>query len=294
VAITRIECPECGAGLKSPSGFKAGQSVACPKCETYFTVDEPADDEDEVERPKKKAVKAASARDDDDEDVADQPRKNKKKKRRDDDDDEEKSYKNSPLRYVVLGVLVVIMIVLGIMLILKKKNEREEANAAPADERPVNTDPVIPPQGKQVGGPKGRPGNVGMPAKQPVAIAGINPQQQPKAVGPLNGFFGDPGGATPDGKQLIASLSAKLASDWEGTAPDGSVHKVSYQSNGTFRHQVVGGKSVSGTWQVVRLLGSRGLKLNRDGKMVNVVFEGDELIHDTGGGETVVLRAIRR
>jgi uncharacterized Zn finger protein (UPF0148 family) len=294
VAITRIECPECGAGLKSPSGFKAGQSVACPKCETYFTVDEPEEVEDEEEPPKTKPVKAAAATDDDDAD--EKPRKKKKKKRRDDEDDEEKSYKNSPLRYVVLGVLVIVMIVLGIMLILKKKGEREEANAAPAAEQPANTEPVIPPPGKQFGGPKGRPANVGMPPKQPVAIAGINPQQQPNAAGPLNGFFGDPGGATPEGKQLIASLSAKLAHDWEGTAPDGAVHKVSYQSNGTFTHQIVGGKAAgaSGAWEAIRLLGSRGLKLNRDGKMVSVVFEGDELIHDIGGGETVVLRMARR
>lgn len=129
MALLKIKCPECRAGLKSATGFAVGQTVCCPKCETYFAVEEP-EDEDEAPRtgkPAKKAVRAAVAEElPDDED--EEPRK-KRKKRRDDDEDEERSYKNSPLRYVILGVLIAVMLVLGYLLYEKKKSEREDSAA---------------------------------------------------------------------------------------------------------------------------------------------------------------------
>ena len=66
--------------------------------------------------------------DDDDDDYETKPKKKKKKASRRDDDDE-KSYKNSPLRFVILGVLVLIMLVGGFFLIRKIMAERA-ANAA--------------------------------------------------------------------------------------------------------------------------------------------------------------------
>ena len=109
----RITCPECGAGLKSATGFDAGQSVVCPKCESEFTVEEPEDG-----RPRK----AARASDDDEE----RPRKRKKKPR-----EEERSYRNSPLRFAILAVLVIVMLVLGYLLYEKRKREAEAGRLPP-------------------------------------------------------------------------------------------------------------------------------------------------------------------
>ncbi len=148
MALLKIHCPECNAGLKSPTGFKVGQTVACPKCETYFVVEEPEEEEEEEEeaprkktpaksKPVKKPVRAVVDDDDDEdeeeeEEEAPRKKKKKKKKRRDDDDeDEERSYKNSPLRFIILGILVIIMLVLGYMLYVKKQDEKNSAVAVP-------------------------------------------------------------------------------------------------------------------------------------------------------------------
>src|SRR5262245_56505633 len=61
VALTKINCPECGAGLKSQTAFEAGQTVVCPKCKNRFEV--PGPDE---EPPQRKKVRA-TADDEDDE-----------------------------------------------------------------------------------------------------------------------------------------------------------------------------------------------------------------------------------
>ncbi|MBX9580920.1 MAG: hypothetical protein K2X87_11480, partial [Gemmataceae bacterium] len=60
MSIPRVTCPECGAGLRSKTGFTAGEAVACPKCETEFTVEDPDD------RPRRPRVAAAADDDDDD------------------------------------------------------------------------------------------------------------------------------------------------------------------------------------------------------------------------------------
>lgn len=142
VALLKIKCPECGAGLKSPTGFTVGQTVCCPKCETYFPVEEPEEEAEEAPKksapaggkpaPAKKPVKAAADEDEDEEeDEEEAPKKKKKKKRRDDDDEDGgRSYKNSPLRFIILGILIIIMLVLGYMLYEKKKKEKEDNAAA--------------------------------------------------------------------------------------------------------------------------------------------------------------------
>lgn len=293
MSLTRIVCPECGAGLKSGSGFSVGETVSCPKCESAFVVEDP-DDED---RPAKKPVRAAASRAADDEDEDEKPRK---RRRREDDDDDEygggktRSYKNSPLRYAILGVLVVVMIVLGVMLYQKKKKEREEANAPNQDDTPAAVQPVGGPGPRPIGGP--RPG--GPPEIAPVFPPGNQfPPPGAGAVvrpgGPAGGMAVPPfglSGGTVDLQKLRAELSQKLVGTWEGTAPDGGTFTVTYQANGQYT-QRGGGAVVGGMYQVAGLVGTKGLKLNRDGKTVTAVFEDDELIQDTGTpGQSVVLR----
>jgi hypothetical protein len=141
--IMRAVCPECHTGLKTgnPNGFAIGQTVSCPKCQTKFAVEAPPpakpapakpakpkvvvvdddDDDDEDQIPAKKK----RPRDDDDEDDEDEKpkKKSKKGKKKKSSDDGERSYKNSPIRFIVLGVLLLIMIVLGVLLFLKFQGE---------------------------------------------------------------------------------------------------------------------------------------------------------------------------
>ena len=272
MALNRIECPECGAGLKSSEGFTLGESVDCPKCESSFTV----------------------------EDAHAAPSDGKSKKRSKRDDESERGYKNSPMRYAVLGVLVAVMIVLGVMLFQKKQRDREieEENAKiNAQEPGGNPDPVQPPGGglgARVGGPqpfpmppnpgqKG-PGFVPVPKKNPPTTGG----------GPVggNGILAEtPFNGTPEYNKLVVELRQKLAGTWEGAAPDGTVHKATYQGNGQFTLDV-GGKTSSGTWQSAGLVGGKVLKITRGTPTAyKVVFEGDEIIHDTDtAGVSIVMK----
>jgi len=149
VAINRISCPECGAGLKSAAGFKLGATVSCPKCETDFEVEEPEEEEQPKKKSKtastgaiskKKPIKAAVEEDEDEDEEEEQPKKKKKKKKRGSDDDEQWSYKNSWIRYAILTVLIIVMCVLGYMLHLKQ--QREARAAFQLDSRPVFTAPA--------------------------------------------------------------------------------------------------------------------------------------------------------
>lgn len=115
MSIPQAVCPDCSAKLSSKAGFTAGQKIKCPKCDTVFAVPAPKkkpvvldEDEDERPAPKKKAVIV------DDEDEDERPRKKKKGKKA-----AEGGYANSPLRFVILGVLVVTMLVMGYFLYRK-------------------------------------------------------------------------------------------------------------------------------------------------------------------------------
>lgn len=147
MSIRRVECPECKAVLtsKNPAGFTVGQTLECPKCGTYFAVEasspppvaarpRPAavvdDDDEEDDRPRKKVKVRAVVDDDEDED--DRPRKKKKKRA---SDDEGGGYKNSPVRFIVLGILVIVMLVLGFMLYQKRERERENGGFTTTDQR---------------------------------------------------------------------------------------------------------------------------------------------------------------
>lgn len=284
MSLARIVCPECGAGLKSGSGFSVGETVNCPKCESAFTVEDPDDDD----RPAKKPARAVASRAAD-EDADDTPRK--KKRRRDDDDEDDGrgkngSYKSSPLRYAILGVLVVVMLVLGVMLYQKKKKEREAAKAPNPDDTPA----ALPPPGPLTVRPMGNPND-----PRPVVKPGFSKGNQfrPKTAGGVGFDTLGLGGGGVDLQKVRAELTQKLVANWEGTAPDGSVHKVQYRADGQYTHTVEGpGASMTGgNYQVTGLVGTKGLKLNRGGRPATVVFEDDELIHDTGTpGQSVVLR----
>lgn len=133
--ILRVTCPECGAGLKAddPAGFEVGQALECPKCDTYFEVETPR--AAAVAKPVAKAKKPVVVVEDDDDD--ERPRN---KRRRDYDDEEEdrprkkrKSeaggyarYRKSPIRFIILGVLIVVLIVMAVLLKMKWDREKQD------------------------------------------------------------------------------------------------------------------------------------------------------------------------
>ena len=296
MAIMRITCPECGAGLKSPDGFTVGQEVECPKCSTEFEVEKPVAAKTTALAPSQtkalsKKTTRLSARDEDDED--DKPKK-KKKKKKTADDEEEWSYKNSWIRYAVLGVLLVVLAVLGYMLYLKKKKEKENADAKPSGNTDNTPTLVQGGPGLKQGGPipklnplpnPGAPGG-GFPSAQPGVIPKKNnfPAQPAGGGGgsPLDQLLGGGPGMSPQEREKIKNgLSAKLVGTWTADLGGGKTQTVTYTPDGKFTE--TGAKSQTGTWRVSELLGTRGLALARTGQPaeVNAVFEGDELIHDT-------------
>lgn len=153
--IPQVACPECGAKLSSKAGFTAGQRIRCPKCQSVFAVPaakrkpvvlEEADEDDEPRPKKRKPV----VQEEDDDEHEPRPVKKKTKKQRDDDDEyederprkkkkkgrQEGSYATSPLRFVILGVLVVVMLVLGYFLYQKWEKEKQDAGrAVPTESR---------------------------------------------------------------------------------------------------------------------------------------------------------------
>jgi Zn-finger nucleic acid-binding protein len=142
VPLLRIRCPECGAGLKSSAGFTVGKTITCPKCEADFVVEEPEEEKPAADRrttrmkPATKKLKVAVAEDEDEDEEEDRPKKAKKKKKKkrvaaEDEEEEEWSYKNSWIRYAVLGVLLVVLAVLSYMLYQKRQKDKENAAAPP-------------------------------------------------------------------------------------------------------------------------------------------------------------------
>ncbi len=205
MALNRIACPECGAGLRSSTGFRPGQTASCPKCETNFTVEEPTG--------------AALSIDDED----DQPGM---KKRRDDD----WAYKNSWMRYAVLGALLAVLGVLGYMLYDKKMKEGKETTQEDPDvQRPMN--PRI------VGQPD--------PRLQPALVAG---QPGPAGKAPNPGPTTKP--FTPE------DAKALLVGNWEAKTKD-DVRSVAYDADGTFSYAVEKEgepkKVIRGQWKLTRI-----------------------------------------
>ncbi len=299
MALLKIKCPECNAGLKSPTGFTAGQSVCCPKCETYFAVEEPAEDEDDnepkakpskgkdTEKPApagKKPLKAAVADDEDDEEKNDEKPKKKKKKKAVADDEDGGSYKKSPLRFIILGVLLLVMVALGVMLYLKKQREaaaekQREADAATATAALKAREENPPPR------------------KDPPKV---NPKVNPKVIpkpgggkGPdlgvltgdtVGGLFGGP---VPfeEAQKLTRKYTAALVGTWAADLGNGVTEALIYKPDGTFTANRPGSPplTLSGKYMVTTLVGTKAMKLQLDtaagARTVTIVFEEDELLH---------------
>jgi uncharacterized Zn finger protein (UPF0148 family) len=309
VSLLKTRCPECSAPLKSSSGFTVGQTVCCPKCETYFAVEEPEKEKDESEEdeapkatakskandaPAKKPLKVAAA---DEDDGDEKPKKKRKKPAYDEDEEPKRSYKNSPLRYAILGVLLVIMCVLGYMLIEKRKKEREVAGGSSStDDVPVVNPRVVNPQGG--------------PQLQPIIpnMGGVNPNQpnpkqpnpnqpnpkQPNLGGggppiPLGGLVGGGGPipGSPEAQALTQALTTALVGTWTADLGDGVTEELTYTAAGTYTQKRAGPtpNTVSGKYVVKELVGSKGLKVQLDTpdgpRTVRVTFESDELQHPT-------------
>jgi uncharacterized Zn finger protein (UPF0148 family) len=276
VALLKIKCPECGAGLKSPTGFTVGQTVPCPKCETYFSVEEP----DEA-LTGKKPVKAAVADDDEDYDAP-----KKKKKRQDDDEPAGRSYRNSPLRYAVLGVLLVILGVLVVLFIQKKQREREEAKANDTTKPEQATPPqqFLPlpgnPSPAGVGGPKGPnpklPNPKGPNAKGP--NGGV-------PVDPLGGLLGGGFITEQEQQKLKAKYTAALVGTWKADLGNGVAEELTYTAGGTYTATRTGSApaSESGKYVVTAVAGSKTLRLDlttaAGTRKIVVVFDDDEIEH---------------
>ena len=318
MSLTRILCPDCGAGLASKAGFVIGQPVTCPKCKTPFKVSAPFEEvKDDTPSPPtkapaeaKKTVRAVVAvvedDEDEDEDEDERPKKKKKKKRRDEDEDEDEegsSYRNSWIRYTILGILVIVMLVLAYFLYEKWKPQKETAEVK-AEEGASNPPPPrmgirgLPGQGPGIPGQ-----GPGIPGQGPELAGTRRPKTDPK-IGqnpPLAGLGGFDPLAVPQTPAQIAErtakLSQKLIGTWEGTSSDGATHRIEYRADMTFSHTIQGGAepgTTMGKYVVTGLIGNKVLTLARPlgtGNMIKVTFEDDELIHDTATpGESIILR----
>ena len=288
MAIMRITCPECGAGLKSADGFTVGQEVECPKCATEFEVEKPVAAKTTALAPSKtralskKTAKLSAGEDEDD----DLPKKKKKKKKRAADEEEEWSYKNSWIRFAVLGVLLIVLAVLGYMLYQKKQKEKENADKPAPD-----AGQTAPAFAQNTGGFNAK-GNIKLnplgnpPSPQPGVVVvppgGFNPPPPPPGLaGDIPFFGGSPAMSPQEKQQKQAVLQAKLTGTWQADLGGGKTQTVTYTPDGKFTE--TGAKPQTGTWRVSELLGTRGLVLARSGepREVSAVFEGDEMIHDT-------------
>ncbi len=330
MGLLKIKCPECNAGLKSATGFTPGQTVCCPKCETYFAVEEPAEDEDEDEpktktktgkgkekdAPAKKAVKAAVADDADDEEEEDEKPKKKKKKRAADDDDE-RSYKKSPIRFVILGILVLVLIGLGVMLYLKKQREataekQREATAekerqATAEKERQETERAEKERDEKPPAPFVPKNDQKNDQKNdPKVIPKVNPKPDgkgPDAGGFVTGAVGgllSGGPAAPDREpELRRKYTAALVGVWTADLGNGVTEELTYKADGTFTAKRTGAApaTTSGRYTITSLVGTKGLRIQQDsaagavGRTVTAVFEGNELQHPSlEPGVTAVFR----
>lgn len=259
MSINKVPCPACGAPLKSADGFGVGERVTCPKCETAFAVPEP-----------QKAKQAT--------DGADAPR----------------AYKDSPLRYAVLGVLVLVMVALGVMLYLKHSDNGAFPNAANGNDETELPKEIVPLPGSPGGPPLPSLGGAGGGTPKGGNPKGRNPKGgTPKGGGLLGNI--DPlapvlGGApsAAQAKEVVAKYGAALVGTWVREA-DGATDEVTYKADGTFAAARTGPGAAqsSGKYAVVGPAGSTGLKLKLEpaagapARTVAVSFDGDALEHPT-------------
>lgn len=196
MAITRIACPECEAGMTSPTGFTVGQTVCCPKCETYFAVEAQSGEPDDDVLPKTKSASAEG----------------------------EWSYKNSWIRYVVLGVLLITLGVLSYMLYEKKRNENQEPPSSAAGR---GLEVAVPPTDL-------------IPFQPAPAGAGAGP-----GAGPRPGGGARPGPLTGD---QLEEVKKQIVGVWSN-----GVVSYDYKENGDFVFTDAKNKSknLTGKWKLV-------------------------------------------
>ena len=207
MTLNRVACPECGAGLKSSTGFTPGQAVSCPKCETEFTVEE------EYGETAASAGRAGV------------------QSTRDHGDEEGWSYKNSWLRYAVLGVLLVALGVLGYMLYDKRMKENKESTDSGGGSSGGTAEP---PPGGFLPPPKKGPSGAAVEVKgggQPIVSI-------PTGKGPSRD-----------------DINALLEGRWVSKNNDES-YAIEYNADGTFSYSMEKEgqpkKVIQGEWKLVR------------------------------------------
>jgi hypothetical protein len=190
VALLSIACPECGARVKSSKGFKRGQAVSCPKCETDFTVGDSTSGDESL--------------------------------------DKEWSYKNSWMRFAVLGVLLVVLGVLGYMLYEKKRANKDTDTVQSDDEIPMANPRLV---------GKGDPG--------------LRPVERTGGGGVGGGRPKVNAGETKDGAADSESVRKQLIGSWEAARND-ERYAIEYKPDGSFTYSVDGKakKSIEGRWKV--------------------------------------------
>jgi hypothetical protein len=321
MALNRIPCPECSAGLKSATGFTVGQTVCCPKCDTYFNVEEPAEDKEDVEEkesPKKvkssttsnkaktaagkKPVKAAAMSDEDDDDREDdeedyKPKKKKNKKKRrddDDDDDEERSYKNSPLRYAILGILLIVMLVGAFFLYKKYQKEHSDDTASTKSTEENSTPtrgPVIPAGG---GGPNAKFIPLGANKNRPQFPNGGGAFPKGKSNDSLipEGILSSNPLTPAEKTKFNQQLRTQLIGTWKADLGDGVTAQLVYTADGKVTETVTtskGTQTTTGTWTAKDVVKRETLPLTlvwsgtSGTTEVKLVFEDDELQHPVLG-----------
>jgi len=273
VTLNRIACPECGAGLKSPNGFTPGQTVSCPKCETDFRVEESAD-----EQPKKKKGK--------------------------NDEDGDWSYKNSWIRYAVLGGLLVTLGALGFMLYEKRQRDSKDSGQTdPDSQEPLNPkvvgggprlQPMIPGMGAAVPDPAKRPDG-GQPGR-PEVPKGPAPVPAGGGNDLLGGLLGGPALSPAETDMLTKKYQAQIVGTWKADLGGGTTVELVYGADGKVAQTVNspnGGQGMSSQWSATGLVGRKGLVVVWTGNSGKtrpepVVFEDDEMQHPVMGQPGVI------
>jgi hypothetical protein len=215
VALLSIACPECGARVKSSKGFKRGEAVSCPKCETDFTVGD-----------------STSA-----------------------DENLEWSYKNSWLRFAVLGVLLVVLGVLGYMLYDKKRNEGKDTAGGGGDDE--DTARLVEPR-----------------------IVGPAPEMKLLPVNPAGGP-GPRKAKTEPKPQTTDEMKQALVGTWEAKRRD-ETHTVEYRADGSFIYSVekggAAGKTIEGQW---KLAPDQPMPIRASNIRIEWTPEGTPVVKDT-------------
>lgn len=264
MASTQTQCPECRTLVDSAEGFAPGQTVLCPKCETYFTA-EPPGSAAPRKQPARPAPMASGKR----------PRK-----------------KFSIVNAVVALVLLLIIAggVYSFVAFRNQEADKRERDQAERDANPAKMNgPISDGPSKKDG--KNRKDRTTAPKK--------TPGSGPDTPAELQSVVSDVSGKSPapteaQKQQQIARLRPQLIGTWKSKPGPGMLHIVEYRADGTYRDEITTfkGRVLEGKWEVTDIVGKKGLRLKRTGTIdttVRVIFEGGELIHDADQPGTTVV-----